>query len=166
MTVDEQIYRHLQEMHQERHGWLFIGEMRTGTGYGQFSEQSIDAWAIQAWGKRVGHIAIKNLMRAFEIKVSRSDAVRELRNPDKRWYAYAVSHEFYFVAPAGLFLVGELAEDDGLIELFHDGGLRVTKKAKIRSPMPPRWSFVASLVRRQVEIIDRLKAKAGENCHE
>ena len=92
--------------------------------------------------------ATANLRRSFEIKVSASDLLKELRDPDKRWMAYALSNEFYFVAPKGLIDRKLLAKDDGLLELQEDGELKLTKRARCREAMPPRWEFVASIARR------------------
>ena len=124
-------------------GWIFLPEVRLGTGYGHLVETRIDAWAIQAWTRR----GIRNLRRAFEVKVTPGDILSELRNPDKRWLAYAVSHEFYFVAPTGLIKPKLLTKDDGLIE-WGSGKLKIVKAPRTREGMPPRWDFVASLARR------------------
>ncbi len=136
----------LKIMHPPDLGWVFVPELRMGTGYGRLKEQRLDAWAICAWPSRFG---VTNIRRAFEIKVSRADVSAELKNPDKRWLAYAVSHEFYFVAPAGLIKPSELARDEGLLE-WRDGVLVTTKPPRVRETMPPRWDFVAALARRVV----------------
>lgn len=79
--------------------------------------------------------------------------IQELRN--KRWHAYAVSHEFYFVAPAGLIRLAELDKDDGLIE-WTGTDLKIAKPARVRESMPPRWSFVVSIARRVNEVTNGL----------
>lgn len=132
----------LRLMHTGHQGWIFLDELRMGTGWGTLKEQRLDAWAINAWGGTV-----QNLRRAFEIKVSTADLMLELRNPDKRWQAYAVSNEFYFVTPWNLVRPKQLTKDDGLIE-FRDDALKITKAPRVREAMPPRWDFVASLARR------------------
>lgn len=142
-VTGSELVRELRKMHDAEKGWIFIDELRMGTGYGSMQEQRLDAWAIQAWTKN----NVRNLRRAFEIKISASDLLLELRNPDKRWPAYAVSHEFYFVTPAGLVKPKLLTKDDGLIEW--DGvKLKVVKYPRTREGMPPRWDFVAALARR------------------
>ncbi len=88
-----------------------------------------------------------------EVKISETDLLQELRNPDKRWPAYAISHEFYFVAPSGLIDRKLLTKDDGLIEW--DGyRLKIVKAPRVREGMPPRWDFVASVARRVVKLDD------------
>jgi len=151
----------LGAMHPRERGWVFLPELRIGTGFGRLSEQRLDAWAIQGWTEWVHpekdddgdgrSRKIKNLRRAFEIKVNRSDARAELLNPDKRWFAQSVSNQFYFVAPVGVIAVDELGPNDGLI-VWADGKLRVARKARLRSAMPPRWSFVAAIARRVQEM--------------
>jgi len=50
------------------------------------------------------------------------------------------------VAPAGLVDPALLDSDDGLMEW--DGvALKVVKQPPVRTTMPPRWDFVASVVR-------------------
>jgi hypothetical protein len=152
MTAKE-LLSELAKIHDPMSGWVFIPEMRFGTSYGFSHEQRFDAWAINAWRTRGG---AQNLRRAFEIKVSAADLRAELINPDKRWPAYAVSHEFYFVAPAGLVDKKLLTRDDGLIE-WDDGNLKIVKPPRLREAMPPKWSFVASLARRILEYESRQK---------
>lgn len=142
----EDLILKLRNMHPEGSGWFFLKNFRSNTGY-SISENYLDAWAINAY-----HGKIPNLCRAFEVKVDPSDVLRELRNPDKRWKAYAISHEFYFVAPKGLIGLSKLGKDDGLIELTDMGILEIVKKPRIRELMPPRWDFVASLVRRIIQL--------------
>ena len=132
----------LAAAHSAEHGWVFVRELRMGTGYGGGVEQRLDGWAIQCWRKN----GVQNLRRAFEIKQSAADLTVELKDPDKRWLAKAVSHEFYFVAPTGLVNPKLLDVDDGLME-FDGDKLTVRRTARIREAMHPRWDFVASLVR-------------------
>ena len=144
----KELLKALAGLHAGQGGWVFIPEMRFGTSYGFNQEQRFDAWAINAWRTRGG---AEHLRRAFEIKVSAADVRAELLNPDKRWPAYAVSNEFYFVAPAGLVNPKHLTRDDGLIEWTGDK-LTITKAPRVREAMPPKWSFVASLARRVLEV--------------
>src|SRR3972149_2344459 len=93
----------LREMHPTDRGWLFFADLRIGTGWTQYGDQSLDAWAIQTWPSYRSHkVVAPNIRRAFEVKISGTDVLKELRNPDKRGIADSVSHEFYFVAPKGL----------------------------------------------------------------
>lgn len=132
--------------HYSKIGWMYLANLRTGVGYAECCSQYIDGWAFSEFRKN----KISNLMRAFEIKVSLSDAKVELQNPDKRWLAYSVSHEFYFVTPVGLIDKKLLSKNDGLIEVDNYGSLQIVKRANQREVMPPRWSFVGSIIRNLV----------------
>ena len=122
--------------------WALIPELRIGTSYGRLVEKRIDAWAINCWRSQ------KFLKISFEIKVSRSDFLRELKDPKKRLPAMSVSNEFYFVAPKGIIKKEELPDDCGLIELLDSGSLRLAVRAETRQITDPPWSFVASIGRR------------------
>jgi hypothetical protein len=148
-TNSDILYQELEKIHDPRKGWVLFKELPVGTGFGLINEQRLDAWAINTWPSYRPHSKIKApyLRRAFEVKISSDDLLKELRNPDKRWIAYAISHEFYFVAPQGLIDPKLLSNGDGLMEWDGDQ-LKTTKKPRVREAMPPRWSFVASIARR------------------
>jgi hypothetical protein len=151
LITSDDILKALEYRYSEKSGWIFFREFRFGTGYAQSAMQRLDAWAIQAWDQKVivdgARVTVPNLRRAFEIKCCRSDAVSELRNPDKRWNAYAVSHEFWFVAPPDIIKKEELSSDDGLM-IFDGTELKIVKRARLRVTQPPKWNFVAGLCRR------------------
>lgn len=123
------------------YSWIFVPELRVGTGYGKDVEQRIDAWAIHPWPSK-GLLSI-----AYEIKASRKDWLSELKKPLKRRQALLYSNLFYFVTPPGLVKEGELPIETGLMEL-HDIKLKTIVEAPRREIHPPTWAFVASLMRR------------------
>lgn len=121
--------------------WAFFPELRLGTGYGGKWEQRVDAWAICYYPSR-------GLLRiSYEIKVSRSDFLAELHQPQKRAGAMEISELFYFVAPPGIIQSEELPPDCGLI-LVENGESRVEIEAPFRDCPTPSWRFVASLARK------------------
>lgn len=130
--------------------WAFFKELRVGTGFKGYSldrewgnpEQRIDAWVINCWPSQ----EFKRL--AFEVKISRSDFLKELAEPTKRQVALKFSNEFYFAAPAGLIKSDELPEECGLIEVYEDGRTRIRRRAPTRPGSDPCWRFVAALARR------------------
>lgn len=69
---------------------------------------NIDLLAFAAWSKpppaRCRHARI-----GYEVKVSRADYKRDLKNPYKRARAVAFCHEFYMAVPHGLLHPDELA---------------------------------------------------------
>jgi hypothetical protein len=135
----------LEKQHAAQYGWVFIRELRLGTGYSHLSDQRVDAWAINCW--KLQRFGAPYMRRAFEIKVSAADVRKELLDPDKRWVAYAISNEFWFCTPPGLIDPRLLAKDDGLQE-FDGNNWKIIKPPRQREGMPPRWSFVAGLARR------------------
>lgn len=89
-----------------------------------------DFLALRLWGARVGHLL------GFEVKVSRSDFLQELRDPEKRVPLEALCSACYFVAPRGVFDVGELPEGWGWLEV-RSSGLVMRREAKHRACATP-----------------------------
>jgi len=129
--------------------WVFFDELRYGTGFGKDSEQRIDAWAMHTWPSK-GYLKI-----AFEIKVYRSDFLKELADPYKRKPALNVSNRFYFVGPRGLMTKYEMPEECGLMEISPDGTVKIAKEAPDRKAEAPSWRFLASLARRMQGYIEK-----------
>lgn len=121
--------------------WAFFEEVRIGTGFTKDSEQRLDAWAICYLPSK------RNVTRAFEIKVSRSDYFSEIKKPRKRRAGLRLSNEFYFVVPKGLVSATEVPPECGLIEVGKTGALNVKIAAPYRE-CSPSWLFLASLCRR------------------
>lgn len=126
-------------------GWIFISQVRNHTGYYGGREQYIDGYAINLWpGRRIQAIA-------FEIKVSRADFLKEMKDPQKRQCAMDHSNEFYFVVPVGMLKVEEIPEDCGLITVKRMDtliGLHTEKKAPIRPRFEMDWSFFTGIARK------------------
>ena len=76
-------------------------------GTGMYQSRWIDVAVFQMW-------ASKGLTRtAFEIKVSRSDFLSEIQNPQKHAWCRESFHYFFFVAPKGIIQVEELPDGVG-----------------------------------------------------
>lgn len=137
-----------QSYHWQRDRWLFIPNLRMGTGFGAVfdhtMEQSIDAWAMAFWPS----LRFKKV--AYEVKVSRHDFFRELEHPEKRQAALSVSNRFYFAVPSGLVSPVEVPKEAGLIYVrdLKRGVCKVIKEAPWREGPAPSWSFIASVSRR------------------
>jgi hypothetical protein len=141
--TEAQITSVLQKEFSERTGWAFFSQLRGSTGY-FYNQQYLDGWAINLWPSRGTQII------AFEIKVYRSDLLKELKDSDKRVYAMNVSNQFYFVTPEGLMKKDEIPDDCGLMEVQNQNGyltIRKIKKAPVRRLEMPSWWFVASIAR-------------------
>ena len=153
--------------HKEKDGWLFMPELRTGTGFGKYSEQRIDAYALQCWTTKAHGMSIEHASIAYEIKQTKTDLIRELLNPDKRWMAKMHSHYFYWVVPDTLdFDANIIPDDEGLISYcFNEQDvceLQIRRQAKGKYLQPPRWDFVASIARRVVNMQDGHGNRKGD----
>ena len=136
--------RQLVELLRIRHPapeWATFTEMAIATGY---APSRIDFYAMNVWRSK------KFLKIAYEIKVSRADFARELKDRSKRRPAELLANECYFVTPAGLVKPDEVPEGWGLVAQTK-GGLRKTKHAKYREADVTSELFVASLARRSAD---------------
>lgn len=138
--ITDAIVEALQILHTGRE-WVCFPELRLGTGYGGKWEQRIDLFALSCYPSR----GLQSI--AYEVKASRSDYLREVKEPEKRRAAMELSNLFYFATPPGLLQSEELPPDCGLVE-YRAGRLRTVCKATYRDRHSPEWRFVASLCRR------------------
>ena len=127
--------------------WAFFEELRCGTGYDALSggpmlglEKRLDAWALALWPSRGFRPT------AFEIKVSRSDFLRDRRGGDKYRRYLELCQYLYFVTPEGLVTVSETPSAAGLIWVSDDA--RIVKPAPERALPPLDWPFLAAICRR------------------
>ena len=130
----------LQQLHTGRE-WVCFPELRLGSGYGGKWEQRIDVFAMSCYPSH----GLQSI--AYEVKSSRSDFLRELKEPEKRRAAMDLSNMFYFAAPAGMIQTEELPLGCGLKE-YRDGKVSTVCQATFRDRQSPEWRFVASLCRR------------------
>ena len=64
----------------------------------------------------------KYLKLGFEVKISRSDFLKEMKQPRKRQSTVAMTNQFYFVTPDRMLNKDEIPEETGLLEIQeHDG---------------------------------------------
>lgn len=153
-------------IHAVRSEWLFLRELRVGTGHRNNSAQRVDAFALNS----LPHTGMKRV--CYEVKVSRADFLCELKHPLKRRIGMRYSNEFYFVTPTGLIDVKEVPIDCGLIEAGratpeewkrlisrHTGFFHFSPDTRsycmIRVPAPwrdtpgPTWQLLAAMMRNQ-----------------
>lgn len=132
--------------HKHRGEWAILKELRLGTGFGHDVEQRIDVWAMNLWPS-LGFEKV-----AYEIKVDRRDLLHELKHPEKRQAALAISDRFYFATPFAMVNAGELPREAGLVELHErTGRIQIIKQAPLRPVTDlPSWALVASLLRRSL----------------
>ena len=150
-----QIVHLLHERYPVAEGWACFAELADGTGYQK--RGTADFVAVSTWPSK-GYRAI-----GFEIKVSRGDFLRELKQPEKRQHLESVCAECWFVAPAGLLRAEEIPEGWGLLEVLNgaeEEKLRAKVQPRQREPKPWSMSFMAAIVRRCADAEPVLPARA------
>ena len=153
-------------MHSSASEWLFLRELRVGTGRQNGGAQRLDAFALNT----LPHTAMKRV--CYEVKTSRGDFLCELKHPIKRRIGMSYSNEFYFVTPAALVTVAEIPPECGLVEAGyatfaewkgligrHAGFFNydperraycmITVPAPWRDTPGPTWHLVAAMMRNQ-----------------
>ena len=153
-------------LHASPAEWLFLRELRVGTGRRNSGAQRLDAFALNT----LPHTAMKRV--CYEVKTARGDFLAELKHPLKRRIGMRYSNEFYFVTPAALVNAAEIPAECGLVEagyaaaaewkdLFHrhagffnyDPETRsycmITIPAPWRDTPGPTWQLLAAMLRHQ-----------------
>ncbi len=144
----------LEHRHREPK-WLTLRELPNSTG-GRF-DRRVDLFAIAAWPSG-GFETI-----SYEVKISRSDFLRDIKQPMKQRRGRLYSSQFYFATPPGLIKPNEIPDWAGLIEInapeptpvLADAGWishftpasRIIVSAPDLPRIHPTWPFVASLLR-------------------
>jgi hypothetical protein len=131
--------------------WVLFPELRFGTGASTNADSRVDAFAMHCWPSK------RFLRVAYEIKVSRGDFLRELKDPLKRRPGLLISNQFYFLCCPGVAKAEEIPADCGLLvarKTQEPRGwlwdIREAVPALPRDEMGVSWAFVASLARRVV----------------
>lgn len=153
-------------LHARPSEWIFLRELRVGTGFRNGAAQRLDAFALNCFA----HTSMKRV--CYEVKISRADFLSEMKQPLKRRIGLRYSNEFYFVAPAGLLSTSEIPIECGLVEVglftnedrqsvftpagefmhfdaVHNTYCRITVPAPWRETPGPTWQFVAGMLRNQ-----------------
>jgi len=134
-----EIKKLLARRHSDKREWVYIHELPDGTG--SECRGWIDGFAINCWH-------CNSLRRiAYEIKISRSDFLSELKFSEKRRSALLFSNEYYFVTPKDLVIKSELPLECGLIEWDGAQHLKTIVKAPRRAAHPPSWTLLAGALR-------------------
>jgi hypothetical protein len=110
-----------------------------------------DGIAINLWSSR-GYA-----IHGFEVKVSRSDWLRELKQPAKAEALFRNCDYWWLVAEKGIVKDGELPPSWGHLERRGNSLYTVVAAPRLQ-PVALSRAFFASLVRRSHEQIDRLAA--------
>lgn len=124
--------------------YAFLSEVRNGTGFTKTTRYA-DALVMSTWPSRG-----LDLM-GFEVKVSRSDWLRELKNPAKAETIFAYCDRWYLVvSDAEIVKDAELPSTWGLLVPRKDKLVVKVEAAKL-TPKPIDKTFLASLLRNVTE---------------
>ncbi|KKN49501.1 hypothetical protein LCGC14_0642080 [marine sediment metagenome] len=119
--------------------WVYFESIRN---YGSAS-RIVDFWAMACWHSENYHRV------SYEVKATRADFLREMKDPTKREFAMEISNEFYFISPPNLIKEDEVPDGCGLIELSEKGKLVTIVKAPLRKPdFVFTWDFASCLGRK------------------
>lgn len=153
-------------LHSAASEWLFLRELRVGTGMRRSTLQRLDGFALNS----LPHTGMRRI--CYEVKTSRADYLGELKHPLKRRIGMRYSNEFYFVTPANLVKTQEIPAECGLVEaglaspeewrelmprqagfFYYDAGSSaycvITVPAPWRDTPGPTWQLVAAMMRNQ-----------------
>jgi hypothetical protein len=153
-------------LHAQNREWIFLRELRIGTGHRHHELQRLDAFALNC----LPHLGMRRI--CYELKASRADFLGEVKRPLKRRIGMRFSNEFYFVTPAGMLALDEVPTDCGLVEVGvactaesrslvrrHEGFFHIDPLTGfyciIAIPAPwrdtpgPTWQFAAAMLRNQ-----------------
>lgn len=148
-TLTSQLERHYINPAEPTPGGLFIRECGlNGVQGGQRCDALYVGFTSASGRILVGH----------EVKVSRSDWLRELAKTGKADTWADACHVWYIVAPPGVVKVDELPDGWGLLEPSAKlrTKLKTVVKARIRRDHTPPWDAVRSIMARY----DTLRAEA------
>lgn len=132
--------------------WALFFEVADATGIKQ--SRWADAVAMNMYPSRGLEV------HGFEVKVSRSDWLSELKNPEKSAPVQRYCDRWWIVAPAGVILAGELPPTWGQYEAQPGGKLRQVIAAPKLEAQPVSRDFVAAMLRR-VSVADEDIVKAA-----
>lgn len=119
-----------------------ITEVPNATGFSK--SRSCDAMAFGCWKSKGLTI------EGFEVKVSRSDWLREIQDRSKSSAFERHCHHWWIVASPKVAKVEEMPSNWGLMEPCGNG-LKVRKAPDLRMPEPVTTAMLAAFVRRATE---------------
>ena len=135
--------------------WAFLPQLRNGTGYAK-AARTADAIAMALWPSRGLEIV------GFEVKVSRADWLRELRDAEKAEEFFAVCDRWYVAAPDDVVRADEVPPGWGWLaplpsalsaaaSAIAKGAVKVMVEATRREGKDPDRLLLAAILRRVQE---------------
>ena len=157
MEKTEQVIHALKNKYDDSgNAYAFLEQVGNATGFK--CNRWADALAVQLWESR--GLAITG----FEVKVSRSDWVKELRHPEKADPIAKHCHSWYLVVgDKDIVQFGELPMNWGLMVPHTKNTLKIVKPAVInKNPEPVDMSFMCAILRRATQQLTDRAVKNAE----
>lgn len=117
-----------------------LSEVRNGTGYSK-AEGYADVLAMSVWPSRGLELI------GAELKVSRSDWLRELKDPAKAEKFVKHCHRWYIITANGAAREDEIPKNWGWM-IAGEKGLKAVKAAPILEPQVPDFLLLAAIFRK------------------
>ena len=153
ITIDFLITE-LAKIHTPENGWLFFDHVDLKSECDDSVQFHMDAWAITLYGATTKDKNLHSpyLRRGFIVRPTAKELFTDLNNTAKYMTLRALTHELYYVLPAEHAIKPKQMKDtsDGLIEWDGDS-LWISRQAKHRKGLPPRWNFFISLCTKLLE---------------
>lgn len=137
--------------------FAFLEAVRNGTGFAR-NARTADALAMSLFPSRGLHL------HGFEVKISRGDWMRELRDPEKAEEIAKHCNFWWIAAPAHAVPVEELPATWGLL-IAGGGKLKIAKQATLMEATPPDLLMLAAILRRTAShLTDGAKIEAARKA--
>jgi hypothetical protein len=135
--------------------YAFMPQLHQETGAGATSGRRADAVAMSLWPSRGLHLI------GFEIKVDRSDLLKELKTPAKADAIQRYCHQWWLVTPPDLVGATELMvlpATWGVMEAHGADQLKATRQAPTVQPEPLNIDIIAAMFRGFANTVPYLSA--------
>jgi len=124
--------------------WAYFEEVRNGTGFSRRQDRTADALAFGLWPSRGLEL------HGIEVKVHRSDWLREKKDPDKAEEISRFCDRWWLVTDADVAHLEEIPVSWGWLE-FDGKRLKERKAAPERQALPLDRPMIAAILRRASE---------------
>ena len=136
--------------------YVVAEHVRNQAGFGGYLGteplRTADAIAVDLWP------STGNLIHGFEVKVSRSDWLAELRDPTKADAIRRYCDHWWLVVPEAEIVHNDLPNGWGMLAVGRDGRLRIRRRSPKLDREPMTASFTAALLRATARTAQRRAA--------
>ena len=151
MTTERDVLDALIRRYSENYGgfrWAYAEHVKTTPGFVRDKVRIADAIAVDCWTSKGMEI------HGHEVKVSRSDWLAELRDPEKAEAFRPYVNRWWLVVPDLAIVRDDLPKGWGLM-LAEGPTVRVVKPAPRLDPLPMSRPMLAALLRATAKTAER-----------